>query len=90
MKQRRNAKQGNGDETEEDRVSEEEPAEREPPSSDTHDTLHETDSEFIPSDAELHSNKNNNSSTSESISFSGTDNSEEVADTLESMIAQQV
>jgi hypothetical protein len=90
LKQRRIAKQGNGDEAEEDRVSEEEPVEREPPSSDTQDTLHETDSEFVPSDAELHSNKINNSSTSESVTTSGTENSEEAAETLESLSEQHV
>jgi hypothetical protein len=89
LKQRRIAKQ-DGDEAEEDRVSEEEPVEREPPSSDTQDTLHETNSEFVPSDAELHSNKINNSSTSESVTTSGTENSEEAAETLESLIEQHV
>ena len=101
FKQSRITKQGNGDEAEEDRVSEEELAEREPPSSDTQDTLHETDSEFVPSDAELQSNENNSSCTLESVTYSGTENSdaqalaeysleEEAASTLEKLIANQV
>lgn len=97
----RKTKHRNRDEAEEDRVSEEEPAEKEPPSSDTQDTLHETDSEFVPSAAELQSKENNSSCTSESVTCTGTENSDrqalaenssegEAASNLEKLIAKQV
>lgn len=101
FKLRRKTKHRNRDEAEEDRVSEEEPAEKEPPSSDTQDTLHETDSEFVPSAAELQSKENNSSCTSESVTCTGTENSDrqalaenssegEAASNLEKLIAKQV
>lgn len=88
LKSRRKNKQSIGDEAEEDRVCEEEPAEKEPTSSDTLETLHETDSEFVPSAAELQSKEISNSCTSESITFTGTKKSD--AEALEEYSSEEV
>lgn len=89
LKLRQKTKQGNGDEAEE------------PPSSDTQETLHETDSEFVPSAAEIQRKENNSSCTSESVTCTDTENSgaqalaeysseEEATSKLENLIANQV
>jgi hypothetical protein len=51
----------------------EEPVKREPSSSPSKETLHETDSEFVPNDAELHTDDHNSLSTSQEVSSTGTD-----------------
>lgn len=89
LKLRQKTKQGNGDEAEE------------PPSLDTQETCHETDSEFVPNAAEIHRTKNNSSCTSDSVTLSDTENSgahalaeycseEEATSKLENLIANQV
>ena len=70
---RRKTSQCNGNEAEEDRVYAQVPAEKDPASSNSEETLHDTDSEFVPSTGELQSNENT-SCTSNSVSCTCTEN----------------
>ena len=71
---RRKARKSNRNEAEEDRVCAQEPAEKEPASSNCEETLHETDSEFLPSTAELQSDEHTTPCTSNSVSCTCTEN----------------
>ena len=97
----RRTKQCNGNEAEEDRVCARIPAEKEPASPDSEDTLHETDSEFVPSTSECQTDENSSSCTSDSVSCTCTEiwdvealpkfvSVEEATTNLEDLIASRV
>lgn len=64
------------DEPEQKQLCSKEPVEREPSSSPSKETLHETNSEFVPSAAELETDTNSSLSTSEKTSSTRSDNSD--------------
>jgi hypothetical protein len=77
FKLRRKRGQGNGDEEEEVRDCEEEPSEKESPSSNTGETS--DDSEFVPHSDELQSNGSIRSCTSDGVTCSDEENPEACA-----------
>jgi hypothetical protein len=98
---RRKPIQCNGNEAEEDLVCAQIHAEKDPASPDSEETLHETDSEFVPSTAECETDENSTSCASDSVSCTCTEiwdveelpkyvSVEEATTDLEELIANQV